>query len=276
MKKNKRFRLLGDIIGMAAAFLIFVVPFIFILSNSLKDRREANLLQLALPETFVWKNYSEVFTANNYILLTAFKNSILLTVFSVGGLIIVCSMAGYILQRRKDGLTKAANFVTMMGLMVPPAILPTIWITQGLHIDGTMFSMVMIEIALQIPFDIMLYRGFVGTIPIELEEAGYIDGCERLGMFCKIIFPLLKPVTATVIILNAVSVFNDFTNPLYFFPGRKNATVQLTLYNFMGQYQSSYNLLFADVIIITIPMLILFIIFNKRIVDGMVAGSVKG
>ena len=95
-------------------------------------------------------------------------------------------------------------------------------------------------------------------------------------MFASVIFPLLKPVTATVVILNAVTVFNDFTNPLYFLPGNKNATVQLTLYNFMGQFSSSYNMLFADVIVITIPMLILFIIFNKRIVDGMVAGSVKG
>ena len=82
-------------------------------------------------------------------------------------------------------------------------------------------------------------------------------------------------MTATVIILNSVSVFNDFTNPLYFLPGNENATVQLTLYNFTGQFQSSYNLLFADVILITVPMLIIFIIFNKRIVDGMVAGSVK-
>lgn len=79
-----------------------------------------------------------------------------------------------------------------------------------------------------------------------------------------------------MIILNAVTVFNDFTNPLYFLPGSENATVQLTLYNFMGQYSSSYNMLFADVILITIPMLILFIFFNKRIVEGMVAGAVKG
>lgn len=89
-------------------------------------------------------------------------------------------------------------------------------------------------------------------------------------------FPLLKPVSATVIILDAVTIFNDFQNPLYFFNGSKNATVQLTLYNFMGQFASEYNLLFADVIIITIPMLIIFLIFNRKIVDGMVAGAVKG
>ena len=276
MKKRKRILLLGDILGMLAALLIFVVPFLFMLFNSLKGRREANLLQLAWPQEVIWDNYAEVFKANNYIILTAFKNSTLLTIFSVAGLVLVCSMAGYVMQRRKDKVTGGMNVLLMLGLMIPPAILPTIWILQNLHIYRTMFGMVMIEIALQIPFDIMLYRGFIATIPVELEEAGYIDGCKKGSLFRKIIFPLLKPVTATVIILNAVSVFNDFTNPLYFLPGRENSTVQLTLYNFMGQYQSSYNLLFADVIIITIPMLILFIFFNQKIVDGMVAGSVKG
>ncbi len=275
MKRKKRLILLADVLGLVLSIIIFVFPFLFMLINSLKDRREANLLSASLPETLHWENYREVFEANNYIVLTAFKNSFLLTVFSVLGLIIVCSMAGYVLQRRKDRTMSAVNFIIMTGLMIPPAILPTIWIMQGLHVYRTLFGMVMVEIALQIPFDIMLYRGFIGTIPIELEEAGYIDGCRRGNLFCRIIFPLLKPVTATVIILNSVSVFNDFTNPLYFLPGNENATVQLTLYNFTGQFQSSYNLLFADVILITVPMLIIFIIFNKRIVDGMVAGSVK-
>lgn len=276
MKKRKRLRLLGDIIGMVSAIVIFVFPFLFMFINSLKDRREANLLSMALPKEFLWENYKKVFEANNYIVLTAFKNSFLLTILSVIGLIIVCSMAGYVLQRRKDRTMSVVNFIIMTGLMIPPAILPTIWIMQGLHVYRTLFGMVMVEIALQIPFDVMLYRGFIGTIPVELEEAGYIDGCKRASLFGRIIFPLLKPVTATVVILNAVGIFNDFTNPLYFLPGSKNATVQLTLYNFMGQYSNSYNLLFADVILITIPMLIVFIIFNKRIVDGMVAGSVKG
>ena len=116
----------------------------------------------------------------------------------------------------------------------------------------------------------------MASIPRELEEAARIDGCGRFQTFFQIILPLLKPITATVIILDAVTIFNDFTNPLYFFPGNENATVQLTLYNFKGQFASSYNLMFADILIITIPMFILFLIFNKRIVAGMVAGSVKG
>lgn len=276
MNKKKKLYLIGDIIGVVAAFLIFIIPFLFMLTNSLKERREANLLKLSLPEVFCWENFIEVFQANNYQLVTAFKNSILLVIGSVILLIITGSMCGYIIQRRNDRTTKAVNALIMTGLMVPATILPTIWVLQRLHLYKTMTGMILIEVALNLPFTIMLYRGFMNSIPLELEEAGYIDGCSRWKLYTTIIFPLLKPVTSTVIVIKAVTVFNDFTNPLYFLPGAENATVQLTLYNFMGQYESSYNLLFADVILITIPMLILFIFFNKRIVDGMVAGAVKG
>lgn len=276
MKRKKQLTLIGDIVGVLSAVIIFIIPFAFMLTNSLKDRRGASKLSLSLPEEFLWGNYAEVLTHNNGIVLTAFKNSLLITAGAVILLIITCAMSGYVLQRRKGKVMTAFNAVVMAGLMVPPAILPTISLMQGLHVYKTLFGMVLIEVALQTPFTIMLYRGFMSSIPVELEEAGYIDGCNRTKMFTAVIFPLLKPVTATVIILNAVNIFNDFTNPLYFLPGSKNATVQLTLYNFMGQFSSSYNLLFADVIVITVPMLILFIFFNKRIVDGMVAGAVKG
>lgn len=276
MKKQKRITFLGDILGCIFAILIFATPFLFMLVNALKDRRGANLLQLSLPEEWMWENFKQVFEANDYQILTAFKNSFILTVGSLILLIVVGSMAGYVLQRRNDKTTKTVSTLVMTGLMIPPAILPTIWIMQGLHIYKTMTGMILVETALQIPFTIMLYRGFMNTIPVELEEAGYIDGCTRGKLFAQIVFPLLKPVTSTIIILNAVTIFNDFTNPLYFLPGNENVTVQLTLYNFMGRYSSSYNLLFADVLIITIPMLILFLIFNQKIVDGMVAGAVKG
>lgn len=268
--------LIADIIGIIVVFVIFIIPFCFMFLTSLKERREANLLNLSVPKVWQWENYKEVFTTSNNILLTAFRNSIILTFGSVFILIFVCSMAGYVLQRRRDKLTGLVNAIVLSGLMVPPAVLPTIWLMQRLGVYKTLYGMILIEVALQIPFTIMLYRGFIGSIPIELEEAGYIDGCTRMSLFAKIIFPLLKPVTATVVILNAATIFNDFTNPLYFLPGAKNTTVQLTLYNFMGKYSSSYNLLFANVIIITVPMLILFIIFNKRIVAGMVAGAIKG
>ena len=276
MKKQKRILLLGDILGVIVTAVLFLIPFYFMFVQSIKSKKEARYLTIDWPSEVHFDNYAEVFKFNNYQLVKAFKNSALLTVFTVIGLLFTAAMAAYVIQRRKDTLMTVIQSVIMIGLMIPAAILPTIHLLQSMHIYKSMFSMVMIEIALQTPFAIMLYRGYMASIPRELEEAARIDGCSRWGIFTRIIFPLLKPIQATLIILVGVQTFNDFTNPLYFLPGADNITVQQTLYNYRSQVQSSYNLLFADIIIITIPMLILFLIFNKRIVDGMVAGSVKG
>ncbi len=276
MKKQKRLLLLGDILGVIITCIIFLVPFYFMLVQSLKSKAEANKLSISWPSELHFENYIEVFKHANYQLVTAFKNSGILTLFTVLGLLVTAAMAAYVIQRRHDKIMSGIQALIMLGLMIPAAILPTIHLLQSLHIYKTMFSMVMIEIALQTPFAIMLYRGYMASIPRELEEAARIDGCNRWQIFTKIIFPLLKPIQATLIILVGVQTFNDFTNPLYFLPGSENTTVQLTLYNYQGQLASNFNLLFADIIVITVPMLILFIIFNKKIVDGMVAGSVKG
>ena len=276
MKKKKRLILIADIIGVIAAIIIFIVPFYFMFVNSLKSQQEAGLLTIAWPTELHFENYAKVFSYSNYQLITAFKNSLLLTLFTVLGLLVTGAMAGYVIQRRNDKIMKTVQWIIMLGLMIPAAILPTISLLQKLHIYKTMFGMVMIEIALQTPFTIMLFRGYMASIPRELEEAARIDGCNPLQVFTKVIQPLLKPISSTVIILTGVTTFNDFTNPLYFMPGAENTTVQLTLYNYKGQFASSYNLLFADIILITLPMLILFIFFNKKIVAGMVAGSVKG
>lgn len=276
MKKRKTLIWIGDIVGCITAFFIFVVPFLFMLVNALKDRKGANKLSISLPETFMWDNFWEVIQTRNYQILTAFKNSALITIAGLFVLVFLGSMAGYVIQRRKDRVVRIANFLIMLGLMLPPAILPTIKLLQTMHLYKSFFSIVIMEAVMELPFTIMLYEGYLSSIPRELEEAACIDGCNRWGMFGKIIFPLLKPITATVIILNAVTIFNDFSTPLYFYPGSENATVQLTLYNFIGQFSSSYNLLFADVVLIVLPMLILFIIFNRKIVSGIVEGSVKG
>ena len=276
MKKQKRLLLLGDILGVLVTTILFLVPFYFMFVQSIKTKKEASRLTINWPSEVHFENYLEVFKHGNYQLVTAYKNSGLLTLFTVLGLLLTAAMAGYVIQRRRDKLMSAMQSIIMLGLMIPASILPTIHMLQDMHIYKTMFSMVMIEIALQTPFAIMLYRGYMASIPVELEEAARIDGCSRWRIFKDIIFPLLKPIQATLVILVGVQTFNDFTNPLYFLPGAKNTTVQLTLYNYKGQLANSYNLLFADIIAITVPMLILFLIFNKRIVDGMVAGSVKG
>ena len=195
MKKRRFWYILGDMIGLIAAFIVFIIPFIFMLVNSLKERKDANLLSISWPKALRWENFVEVFQANNYQIVTAFKNSFILVIGSVIILIITGSMCGYIIQRRNDKVTGIVNALIMTGLMVPAAILPTIWVLQRIHLYKTITGMILIEVALNLPFTIMLYRGFMNSIPLELEEAGYIDGCSRWKLYSSIIFPLLKPVT---------------------------------------------------------------------------------
>jgi raffinose/stachyose/melibiose transport system permease protein len=137
-------------------------------------------------------------------------------------------------------------------------------------------GLILVEIAFNLSYAVLLFRAFVAAIPRELDEAAMIDGCGGLRLFFRVIFPLLRPVAITVILTTSVFVFNDFVNPLYFLPGDENATVQVTLYNFQSQYSTQWNLLFMDVVLITIPPLLAFIFFNRKIVSGMTAGALKG
>jgi raffinose/stachyose/melibiose transport system permease protein len=267
--------------GFAALLLttfIFWVPFYFVIINSFKNSTEAALFNMSLPKTFeIFSNYKAVLLAEDHMVIHAFYNSTLLTVCSIVVLVIVSSMAGFVLQRREGGRASSLiNFLVLAGLMIPPAIVPTIWVLNGIGLFKTITGLTLIEVALHFPFSAILYKAFMATIPKEIDESAFIDGCGGLRLYFNIVFPLLKPVTSTIIVLTSVNIFNDFVNPLYFLPGSDNATVQLTLYNFTSMYKTSWNLLFADIVLISIPPLILFIFFNKKIVAGMTAGAVKG
>jgi raffinose/stachyose/melibiose transport system permease protein len=278
-KKQKKglSRIFVEVIAVIVCSAIFLVPFYFIIVNAVKTRQEAAKLSIAWPTDFrVLENIQEVLSARDNMLLLAFFNSSVITISSIVILLVVCSMAGFILQRKKGKAITIIGAIFLSGLMIPPAVVPTIWVLEQLHIFKTFPGIILVMVAISIPFSILLYTGFVATIPKELDEAAIIDGCGGFRLFFNIIFPMLKPIHSTVIILNAVQIFNDFVHPLYFFPGSDNATVQLTLYNFMSMYDTSWNLLFANVLLITIPPFILFLIFSEKIVAGMTAGSVKG
>jgi raffinose/stachyose/melibiose transport system permease protein len=264
-------------LAIVLSTIVFLVPFAFILLMAVKDRKQASLLDFSWPESFnLWPNLVEVVTTRNWMLLTAYVNSIILTVSSVTLLVIFAAMVGFVLQRRKSRWNGVINFLILAGLMMPPAVVPTIWLLQTLGLFAKLHGLVLIEVAYGLSFSILLYRAFIATIPRELDEAAIIDGARPLDVFFRVILPLLWPVTVTNIVVQSVTIFNDFVNPLYYLPGSKNATVQLTLYNFQSQFSTSYNLLFMNIVLITIPPLIVFLFFNRQIVAGMTAGAVKG
>lgn len=256
---------------------IFVLPFLFVLLQAMKTRQEAALLEFSMPsEIVLWDNVVEVFQARNYMLVTAFINSTILTVVSVTLMVVFAAMVGYVLQRRLTRWTGFINFLVLAGLIIPPAVVPTIWVLQGLGLFRTLTGLIFIEVAFGLSFSVLLFRAFMSTIPRELDEAAIIDGAGPIRTFFQVVFPLMRSIAVTVIVVQSVQVFNDFVHPLYFLPGDENATVQLTLYNFQSQFEAQYNLLFADILLITIPPLLMFIFFNKKIVAGMTAGAVKG
>jgi raffinose/stachyose/melibiose transport system permease protein len=265
-----------EIVAVLMALILFGVPFYFVIINAVKDTQESSLLNMAWPSSFkVVENMHAVLTDSDGMVIRAFYNSIMITVFSIVILIIVGSMAGYILHRKTSKASPFFNFLILAGLIIPPAVVPTIWVLDGIGLFKTMPGIILVEVALHLPFTVLLYKGFMATIPQQIDEAAMIDGCGKFKLFTSIILPLLKPVSATVIVLTSVGIYNDFVNPLYFFPGAKNATLQLTLYNFTNMYQTQWNLLFTNILLISLPPLILFIFFNKKIVAGMTAGSVK-
>ena len=278
VNNKKKNRLLAiESFAVLASIILFGIPFYFVIINSMKSGKEAAEMNLAWPSAFhMIENYKEVLTVSNGVVLRAFFNSTLITISSITILILVCSMAAFVLQRRAGKISAKANYLILMGLMIPPAIVPTIWVMQTIGLFKTLPGIVLLESALHFSFACMLYKAFMATIPRELDEAALMDGCSSFRFYFQIVLPLLKPVTSTIIVLSSIQIYNDFENMLYFFPGAENATVQLTLYNFMGMFGTSWNLLFADVLLISIPPLILFIFFNKKIVAGMTAGAVKG
>jgi raffinose/stachyose/melibiose transport system permease protein len=264
--------------AIAVSMVVFVVPFAFIALMAVKDRKEASLRHFSLPSNgfHLWDNLVEVVQTRDYMLLTAFINSIILTVGSVILLVTFGAMVGFVLQRRPSRWTPVVNFLVLAGLIIPPAVVPTIWVLQGLNLFKTLHGLILIEVAYGLSFTILLFRAFVATIPRELDEAAIMDGAGPLRLFFQVILPLLRPVVITVVVVQSVAIFNDFTYPLYYLPGRDNVTVQLTLYNFQSQFSTSYNLLFANILLITIPPLLVFLFFNRQIVAGMTAGAVKG
>ena len=265
----------------AFAFLIvgifFIVPFIFIFLIAAKPPEEAGLFEFSWPKNFVLiENIIAVIQSNDYRMLLALRNSTLLTVSSVTLIVIIAALVAYVMQRRNDWLANIANSLMFAGLVIPPAVVPTVFWMQTLGIYKTILSLVFIEVALALPFATIILRAFIGSIPREIDEAAIVDGASPLRLFSSVIIPLLRPAIVTIIVTSSIAIYNDFSNPLYFLPGSKNVTAQLTLYGFMSQYNSQWGLVFADVILITIPPLILFMFFQRQIVSGMTSGAVKG
>jgi raffinose/stachyose/melibiose transport system permease protein len=266
-----------EIATLGVVAVVFIVPFVFVALTAAKDRAEAALLEFSPPtEWLLLPNLLEVLGTRNGLMVTAMRNSIVLTLASVTLIVFLAAMVGFVLQRRKDRTAALVAALLLAGLVIPPAVVPTIYVLQSIGLFKTLAGLILVEVAFALPFAVLIIRTFMSAIPRELDEAAIIDGAGPITLFRRVTLPLLRPAIITIIVVTSVAIYNDFVNPLYFLPGNDNVTVQLTLFNFQSQFNTRWNLLFADVLLITIPPLIVFIFFQRQIVSGMTAGAVKG
>jgi raffinose/stachyose/melibiose transport system permease protein len=266
-----------DAIALVIVGVVFLVPFAFILLTASKSSQEAALFKFSWPSQFqLFENIAQVMQVNDNRMVLALWNSGVLTVGSVTLIVLFAALVAYVMQRRNDGVASLASSAMFAGLVLPPAVVPTVFVLQRIGLYKSLVGLILVEVALALPFAIVTLRAFIGSIPREIDEAAIMDGASPLDLFFSIILPLLRPALVTVIVTSSIGIYNDFSNPLYFLPGAQNVTAQLTLFNFMGQFVSQWNLLFADVVVLTIPPLIVFMFFQRQIVSGMTSGAVKG
>jgi len=255
--------------------LVFLVPFYYVLSNSLKSFAEILSNTSALPTTIQFQNFVNAFNQMNY--LKVLSNSLIITVISNAVLVIFCSMAAYMLVRTKKKISSIIFMAFVAAMVIPfqSIMIPLVKVAGNLNLLNSIWGIVIMYLGFGSGMTIFLYHGFIKGIPVELEEAAIIDGCSRLGVFWRIVFPLLKPITVTVVILNSLWIWNDFLLPSLVLQDPELRTIPLATFFFFGQYTKQWDLALAALVISIIPLLIFFFAMQKHIVKGITSGSIK-
>lgn len=272
-KKSNKSKPILIVIGILLG-LLFIAPFWIIIVNSFKTKKELFMSTLSLPSSFNLQNYKDAFEALDFF--KTLGTSLLVSICSIVLIVIFTSLAGWTLQRSKS---KKSNIILMMfvlSMLVPfqSVMLPLVKIMgkiNFLNIPGLIFMYLGFGSALSI----FLYHGFVKGIPRELDEAARIDGCTKLQTFRYIIFPLLKPTTVTVAILNLVWIWNDYLLPSLVING-EHQTIPLKTFLFFGEYTKQWHLALAGLVLTILPVIIFYSIAQKQIISSIVEGSVKG
>ena len=232
---------------------------------------------LSLPSKFSLDNFAEAMRVTNF--WHSLANSLIITVSSIVLAVLLHSMAGYAIGRsmaRRKGF-KLAYFYIVSGMFVPFAILmmPLVKETAILGLDN-MLGVILLYTVFYMPMNVMLYTGYLKNVPMAMEEAADIDGASAWRTYWTIIFPMMKPMHATVAVLTALGTWNDVMTPLVIISGSEQTTLPLAQLNFQTQFGTNYNLAFASYLLALIPILIFYIICQKQIIGGISNGAVKG
>lgn len=272
---NKFYKSFLLIILFAFVF-IFLFPMYLALMNSMKPLGEILSNTLGFPKSLYMDNFKYMFDKMNYA--HAFFNTLLVTVVSVTFVVVLGSMCAYKLSRTNDKKSWVIMMAFFSSMIIPfqTIMIPIAKVAKGLKLVDSIPGLILIVLPLFAPFAIFMFHGFVKTIPTDIDEAAIIDGCSQFGTFFRIIFPVLKPVSGSVIVLNALWLWNDFALPVIMLQSAKNKTITLTIFTLFSSVQWNWHYALAGLVLSALPIIIFFIFMQRYIIKGVIAGAVKG
>jgi raffinose/stachyose/melibiose transport system permease protein len=260
--------------GMFVVALLFLFPIYILLNIAVRPQSDPSS-PLALTTQPTFENFATAWSESG--MGGAIANSMIITIVSVVLIVAISSLAAYPIARITARWSSTAFYIFMIGLLLPfqLGLIPLYTTMRQLGLLGTIIPLIIIYVGLRVPFSLFLYVQFLRQVPIDYEEAASLDGANRLQTFRRVVFPLLRPVTGTVIILNGLFIWNDFLQPLLYLSGTTNRTVPVAVYSFVGEFTSQWGVIFSALIIGVIPVLIAFFFLQKSLIQGLASG-VKG
>ncbi|MCM3627088.1 carbohydrate ABC transporter permease [Paenibacillus glycanilyticus] len=257
--------------------LLFIAPFYFVLVNSVKALGEIMVDAASLPDKYLFSNYSKVWDIIKFP--KALWNSVLITGISVAGIVVISAMTGYRLVRKPTVFNKIlfTCFISAMIIPFQSVMLQLVRVTSFLELRANLFGIVICYLGFGLSLSVFLFHGFIKSVPLEIEEAAVVDGCSPYGVFWRIVFPLLRPIIVTVIILNGLWIWNDYLLPVLIIGSNKDlTTIPLAITRFFGQYTKQWDLALAGLTMGITPIIIMFLMLQKHIIEGISSGSLKG
>lgn len=257
--------------------VLFLAPFYFVLVNSVKSLGEIMVDAASFPQKYLFTNYSKVWDIIRFPKVLG--NSVLITVLSVAGIVVLSSMTAYRLARKPTWFNRILFTAFIAAMIIPfqSIMLQLVRVTSLLEFRGNLLGILVCYLGFGMSLSVFLFHGFIKSVPFEIEEAAVVDGCSPYGVFWRIVFPLLRPIVMTVVILNGLWIWNDYLLPVLIIGSNKDmTTIPLAVTRFFGQFTKQWDLALAGLTMSVAPIIAVFILLQKYIVEGIVAGSLKG
>ena len=274
MKKNRLLKLFGQMV-LFAFTLLFLSPIIYMILNSFKPYSQMLKAPWSFPDTLFLDNYIKA--AGQMDLIRSFSNSLIITVVSVFLIVVLWALDTYPITRFSNKLTNFLSVYFLIGYMVPTQVLivQIFTVMKKLQLLNTKTGLILVYAA-SVSFAIFMYQGFIRAIPFDMEESALMDGAKPWQLFWRIVFPLLKPTTVTIIIFQVMWIWNDFVLSSLFLSSNKNMTLILELHQCIGEFSLDWSVMLAIMCIVMLPMVIFYLLMQKQIIAGMTSGALKG